>query len=77
MAKPTPKRPHAAAAAPQTKGPPKLEFQAAGSKWLVENQTVEQGLVQVNIADLKETVYIYGCIGATISVNGETLYNFH
>ena len=42
-AKQATKRPNAAAA-PQTKGPPKLEFQAGGSKWLVENQTAEGGM---------------------------------
>lgn len=60
-----------AAAASQTKGPPKLEFQPAGSKWAVENQTEANGVVDVTIGDMKETVYIYGCAGATINVIGK------
>jgi adenylyl cyclase-associated protein len=55
-------------AAPQVKGPPKLEFQTAGKKWVVENQT---GMCEVQIADMKETVYIYGCAGATIDIKGK------
>jgi adenylyl cyclase-associated protein len=53
------------------KGPPKLEFQNAGSKWLVENQSETSGVVEVNITEMKETVYIYGCVGATIDIKGK------
>mmetsp|Transcript_760 Transcript_760/g.1260 ORF Transcript_760/g.1260 Transcript_760/m.1260 type:complete len:458 (-) Transcript_760:133-1506(-) len=53
------------------KGPAKLEFQPSGSKWLVEYQTGEAGQVTVQIADKKETVYIYGCVGANINVVGK------
>eukprot|EP01035_Chromulina_nebulosa_P020107 gene20107-26106_t len=53
------------------KGPPKLEFQDAGSKWVVENQSASNGVVTIQIQDKKETVYIFGCIGATISVKGK------
>ena len=57
-----------AAAAPQVKGPPKLEYQNAGKKWVVENQTSH---CEVPINDMKETVYIFGCAGATIDVKGK------
>ena len=53
------------------KGPPKLEYQSHGAKWLVENQSADAGVVQVEISDLKQNVYIYGCIGATIDVKGK------
>ena len=53
------------------KGPPKLEYQSHGAKWLVENQSAEAGVVQIEISDLKQNVYIYGCIGATIDVKGK------
>ena len=57
-----------AAAAPQVKGPPKLEYQTAGAKWVVENQT---GPCEVLIENIKQTVYIFGCAGATINVKGK------
>ena len=60
-------RPAAAAAGP--KGPAKLEFQPAGSKWVVENQG--EGVHRVEIQGIKETVYIYGCVGATVEVVGK------
>lgn len=50
------------------KGPPKLEFQADASKWVVENQS---GACEVVIGDKRETVYIYGCVGATVDVKGK------
>jgi adenylyl cyclase-associated protein len=50
------------------KGPAKLEFEAGPSKWVVENQSSN---ATVTIGDKKETVYIYGCIGATIEVVGK------
>lgn len=53
------------------KGPAKLEYQSHGAKWLVENQSAAAGVVQVEITDLKQNVYIYGCIGATIDVKGK------
>ena len=53
------------------KGEPKLEYQAAGAKWMVEYQGSAQGPVTVNIGDKKETVYVFGCVGATISVVGK------
>ena len=53
------------------KGPPKFEFVNAGSKWLVENQTDKYGVIEVLITEMKETVYIYGCAGATINIKGK------
>ena len=50
------------------KGPPKLEFQSAAHKWVVENQSSP---ATVTIGDKKETVYIFGCIGASIEVVGK------
>lgn len=42
---------------------------APNGRWAVENQT---GACTVDITDnLKESVYIYGCIGATITINGK------
>ena len=62
---------NAPVAANSVKGPPKLEFQNAGSKWLVENQTDKSGVVVVTITEMKETVYIYGCAEATIDIKGK------
>ena len=53
------------------KGPPKFEFQSAGSKWLVENQSDAEGVITIKITEMKETVYIYGCMGATIDIRGK------
>lgn len=66
-----PKKAPTANASSQVRGPPKLEFQAAGNKWCVENQTEAGGVVEVTINDLKETVYIFGCVGATINIAGK------
>jgi adenylyl cyclase-associated protein len=59
----------AASSAVGPKGTPKFEFQPAGSKWVVENQGA--GMHKVEIKGIKETVYIYGCVGATIEVVGK------
>ncbi len=53
------------------KGPAKLEFQAASSKWLVEYQTASNGTINITINDKKETVYIFGCVGATVDIKGK------
>lgn len=60
--------PKPAAAAAALKGPAKLEFQEGASKWLVEYQTAP---VSININEKKETVYIFGCVGATVEVKGK------
>jgi len=49
------------------KGPPKCELGMAG-KWSVENQ---DGPCEVEITNMKQMVYIYGCIGATITIKGK------
>ena len=59
------------AAPVQLKGPPKLEYQAASSKWLVEYQSEASGVVNIEIADKKETVYVLGCVGAKINISGK------
>lgn len=65
--KAAPKAP--AAAAVVMKHPPVCAF--ANNKWQVEYQTAEQGVVDIAIQDKKETVYILGCVGATISIKGK------
>lgn len=57
-----------------TKGPPVLEFQQRGMKWLVENQTKENGVVTVEmdpVNGVKHTVYICTCFEATIDIKGK------
>ena len=49
------------------KGPPKCELQTGG-KWAVDNQ---DGECEVVIQDVKQMVYIYGCIGANINIVGK------
>lgn len=53
------------------KGPPKLEFDPSGNKWSVEYQSDKNGVVSVTIGDKKETVYVFGCVGATIDIKGK------
>jgi adenylyl cyclase-associated protein len=53
------------------KGIAKMLFNANGNKWEVEYQSGEGGPLTVNINDMKETVYVLGCIGANITVNGK------
>lgn len=55
----------------KVKGPPICEYQEAASKWLVENQSKEQGVVTIEVKDKKETIYIYGCVEATIDIKGK------
>eukprot|EP01038_Epipyxis_sp_PR26KG_P008418 gene8418-11385_t len=61
----------AATGASVVKGPPKLEYQSGAAKWVVENQSEVSGVVAIEIKDKKETVYIYGCIGATIDIKNK------
>jgi len=49
------------------KGPPKCEL-GMGGKWAVECQ---DGPCEVEITNMKQMVYIYGCIGATITIKGK------
>jgi len=67
-AKAAPKPASAASTTAALKGPARLEFQEGASKWLVEYQT---GPVNITINEKKETVYVYGCVGATIDIKGK------
>lgn len=53
------------------KGKERNEFQAAGNKWCVEYLPPTAAPVTITIGDKKETVYVLGCIGATITVSGK------
>lgn len=55
----------------QVKGTPKVEFVAPQNKWYVQYQSAAEGEVVVTIGDKKESVYVLGCIGATIRVSGK------
>jgi adenylyl cyclase-associated protein len=62
------------ATAPTTskvRGPPVVEFNEVASKWIINNQTKEQGVVEINADNVKHMVYIYGCDDATISISGK------
>ena len=60
-------------------GLPILEYQERGTKWVIENHDKEtakamssnnNGLLEVEISDPKQQVYIYNCEEVTIKVNG-------
>merc|ERR1712232_864805 len=58
-------------------GLPILEYQERGTKWVIENHDKETaktvsdtGLLEVEISDPKQQVYIYNCEEVTIKVNG-------
>lgn len=53
------------------KGTPKVEFISHQSKWLVQYQSASDGEVVVTINDKKESVYVLGCIGANIRIEGK------
>lgn len=55
----------------QPKGAAKNVFNPNGNKWEVEYLDAEAGTVTVTIAEMKETVYILGCVGANINVQGK------
>jgi len=55
-------------AAEVMKKPPHLEYQQAVGKWLVEYQVAS---VDIECKAIKDTVYIFGCVGATINVKGK------
>jgi adenylyl cyclase-associated protein len=50
------------------KGPPVCEFNEGSNKWKVEYQI---GDCKIEIKNKKETVYIFGCVGANIDVKGK------
>lgn len=70
-------KPRAAPAAPRpaaaavARGPARCEYEGAGKKWVVENQTSANGVVNVQITDVKQSVYVSGCVEATINVTGK------
>jgi len=53
------------------KGTPKVEYISGPAKWIVEYQSATSGTVTVQITGIKETVYILGCVGATINIIGK------
>lgn len=42
-----------------------------GSKWVLDYQTAASGALSVDISDNKQTVYLYKCDGATVTVKGK------
>ena len=50
-------------------GPAKFELKA--DKWVVDCQTGAAGPLTVTISDIKQTVYIYKCDGASVTVVGK------
>jgi adenylyl cyclase-associated protein len=62
------------------KGLPIFQYQDRGTKWVIENQTKdsaknysENGLIEVEISDPKQQVYIFNCDEVTIKVSGGKL----
>jgi len=58
-------------------GLPVLEYQERGTKWVIENHDQETaktvsdtGILEVEISDPKQQVYIYNCEGVTIKILG-------
>lgn len=58
-------------------GLPIMEYQERGTKWVVENQTKESsmshsetGLLEVDVSDPKQQVYIFNCEEVTVKING-------
>jgi len=62
------------------KAPPVLEYQERGTKWVIENHDKDSakalsanGLIEVDVSNPKQQVYIYNCEEVTIKVNGGKL----
>eukprot|EP00615_Pteridomonas_danica_P004366 CAMPEP_0114354250 /NCGR_PEP_ID=MMETSP0101-20121206/19305_1 /TAXON_ID=38822 ORGANISM="Pteridomonas danica, Strain PT" /NCGR_SAMPLE_ID=MMETSP0101 /ASSEMBLY_ACC=CAM_ASM_000211 /LENGTH=469 /DNA_ID=CAMNT_0001495557 /DNA_START=48 /DNA_END=1457 /DNA_ORIENTATION=+ len=55
----------------KTKGTHMVEFKRQGMRWCVEAQTRDDGVVEVNVTDVKHSVAIYGCFQATIDIKGK------
>eukprot|EP00537_Pseudo-nitzschia_pungens_P008015 CAMPEP_0172372170 /NCGR_PEP_ID=MMETSP1060-20121228/46266_1 /TAXON_ID=37318 /ORGANISM="Pseudo-nitzschia pungens, Strain cf. cingulata" /LENGTH=512 /DNA_ID=CAMNT_0013098037 /DNA_START=161 /DNA_END=1699 /DNA_ORIENTATION=+ len=58
-------------------GLPVIEYQRRGTKWVIENHDKDtakahsdNGLLEVEIGDAKEQVYIYNCEEVTVKING-------
>ena len=62
------KPPVTARAEAKMKAPPLCDFNQGSNKWRVEYQFEH---CPIEIKDKKETVYIFGCVGATIDVRGK------
>lgn len=58
-------------AAATVKGPARCEYQNQGKKWVVEYQSSANGVVEVAITDVRQSVYVSGCIDATINIVGK------
>jgi adenylyl cyclase-associated protein len=62
-------------------GLPILEYQERGTKWIIENQTKESalkefpenGILQVEITDPKQQVYIFNCEEVSVQIKGPKL----
>jgi adenylyl cyclase-associated protein len=59
------------------RGLPILEYQDRGTKWVIENHTKETAtshsgspVLEVDVSDPKQQVYIYNCDGITVKING-------
>jgi len=75
-----PKAPSSTAKKPVKKkkvGLPILEYQERGTKWVIENHDKEtakaasdKGILEVEISDPKQQVYVYNCEEVTIKING-------
>ena len=55
-----------------------MEYQERGTKWIIENHTKDTAtsqsgspLLEVEVSDPKQQVYIYNCEGVTIKINGD------
>jgi adenylyl cyclase-associated protein len=68
---PQAKKPVARRPTEQVKGTPKFEYQAAGKRWIIEYQSADAGVLTVNIENLNQSVYIFGCLNATIDIQGK------
>lgn len=55
------------------RGLPIFEYQDRGFKWVIENHSKEttEGVMEVEISDPKQQVYVYNCEGVTVKVNGK------
>lgn len=63
-------------------GLPILEYQERGTKWIIENQTKESalkefpdnnGILQIEITDTKQQVYIFNCEDVSVQIKGPKL----
>lgn len=77
MAPPPPKPKPAKVEKKKLTGLPIFEYQDRGHKWVIENHTAESakkeaenGIIQVEVSDPKQQVYLYNCYGVTVKVNG-------